>query len=87
MLRRNSCECKSSNPCENPRLDNIFLKNEERRDTCAFTTSNPIQSDNERQFTKLAKQKNRMKNIQIDGYSSTQMKERILPRQKLHCQI
>ena len=65
MLRRNSCECNSSNPCENPRLDNIFEKNEERRDTCTSTTSNPIQSDNERQFTKLAKQKNRMKDVQI----------------------
>ena len=71
MLRRNSCECNSSNPCENPRLDNIFEKNEERRDTCTSTTSNPIQSDNERQFTKLAKQKNRMKDVQIDSYSRT----------------
>ena len=31
------------------------------------TTSNPIQSDNERQFTKLAKQKSRVKVIQIDS--------------------
>ena len=37
-------------------LDNNSEINEERCDTCISTTSNPIQSNNERQFTKLAKQ-------------------------------
>ena len=67
LLRRNSCECNSSSPCESPKLDNISETNEERRDICTFTTSNPIQSDNERQFTKLAKQKSRVKDIQVDS--------------------
>ena len=50
------------------RNSTTFLKKkEERRDTCISTTSNPIQSDNERQFTKLPKQKSRVKDIQIDS--------------------
>ena len=65
LLRRNSCECKSRSPCESPKLDNISEK--ERRDTCISTTSNSIQSNNDRQFTKLAKQKSRVKEIQIDS--------------------
>ena len=66
LLRRISCEYKSSSLCESPKLDNISEKNEERRDTYVSTTTNPIQSDNERQFTKLAKQKSRVKDIQIN---------------------
>ena len=66
LLRRNSCECKSSSTCESPKLDNISDKNEERRGTCISSTSNPVQSDNERQPTKLAEQKSRVKDIQID---------------------
>ena len=42
LLRRNSCEYKSSNLYESPKLDKISEKNEERRDTCISTTSNPI---------------------------------------------
>ena len=45
----------------------FLKKNEERCDTCIFTTSNPIQPDNECQFTKLAKQKSKVKDIQIDS--------------------
>ena len=41
-------------------------KNEECRDTCMSTISNSIHSDNDRQFTKLAEQKSRVKEIQID---------------------
>ena len=67
LLRRNSCECNGSSPCESPKLDNISEINEERRDTCISTTSNPIQSDNERQFTKLAKQRSRVKDVQVDS--------------------
>ena len=78
LLRRNFCECKSISPCESPKFENISEKNEERRDTCTSTTSNPIQSDNERQFTKLAKKKSRVKDIQIDSvFKHIQMKERI----------
>ena len=33
LLRRNSCECKSSSPCQSPKVNNISEKNEERRDT------------------------------------------------------
>ena len=55
LLRRNSCKCNGSSPCESPKLGNISEINEERRDTCISTTLNPIQSDNECQFTKLAK--------------------------------
>ena len=57
VLRRNSCECNGSSPCESPKLDNISEINEECRDTCISTASNPIQSDNECQFTKLVKQR------------------------------
>ena len=67
LLRRNSCECNGSSPCESPKLDNISEINEERRHTCISTTSNPIQSDNERQFTKLAKQRSRVKDVQVDS--------------------
>ena len=50
------------------RNSTTFLKkNEERCDTSIFTTSNPIQLDNECQFTKLSKQKSRVKDIQIDN--------------------
>ena len=66
LLRRNSCECNSSSPCESPKLDNISEINEERRDTSISTTSNPIQSDN-CQFTKFAKQKSRVKDVQFDS--------------------
>ena len=55
LLRQNSCECKSSSPCESPKLDKISEKNEERCETYISTTSNPVQSDNEHQLTKLAK--------------------------------
>ena len=41
LLRRNSCECNGSSPCESPKLDNISEINEERRNTCISTTSNP----------------------------------------------
>ena len=44
-----------------------FLKKKEFRDTCISTASNLIQSSNDGQFTKLAKQKSRMKDIQIDN--------------------
>ena len=47
LLRRNSCECISSSPCESPKLDNISEITEERRDTCISITSNPMQPDNE----------------------------------------
>ena len=57
VLIQNSCKCKSISSCESPKLDNISEKNEERRDTCIFITLNPIKLNNERQFTKLAKQK------------------------------
>ena len=56
----------SSSPCESPKLD-ISEKNEERRDTCISNTSNPIQSGKERQFTKLPKQKNKVKDTKIDS--------------------
>ena len=59
LLRRNSCECNGSSPCENPKLENISEINEERRDTCIST--------NERQFTKLAKQRSRAKDVQVDS--------------------
>ena len=45
----------------------ILKKNGERPVTCISITSNPIQSDNERQFTKLAKKKSRVKDMQIDS--------------------
>ena len=64
LLRRNSCECKKF---ESPKLDSISEKNEERHDTWIWTTSNSIHSDNDRQFTKLEKQKRRVKDIQIDS--------------------
>ena len=67
LLRRNSCECNSSGPCKSPKLDIISVTNEERRDTCISTTSNPIQPDNERQFTKLAKQRSKVKDAQVDS--------------------
>ena len=67
MLRRNSCECNGSSPCENPKLENISEINEKRRDTCISITSNSIQSDNDRQFTKLAKQRSRAKHVQADS--------------------
>ena len=67
LLRQTSCECNSSNPCESLKLDNISEINDERRDTCNSITSYPIQSDNERQFTKLAKQKSRVKDVQVDS--------------------
>ena len=67
LLERNSCECNSSSPCETPKLDNISEVNEEHCDTCIFTTSNSIQSDNNHQFTKLAKQKSRVKDVQVDS--------------------
>ena len=63
LLRRNS----SSSPCESSKIDNISEINEERRDTCILTTSNPIKSDNNCQFTKLAKQKSRVKDVQADS--------------------
>ena len=66
LLRQNSCECKSSSPCESPKIDNNSEKNEEYCDTSISTNSNPVQSDNERQPTKLAKQNSRVKDIQID---------------------
>ena len=46
---------------------NISEVNEEHYDTCIFTTSNSIQSDNNHQFTKLAKQKSRVKDVQVDS--------------------
>ena len=67
LLRCNSCECKSSSPCESPKFDNISEKNKERRDTCISTTSNSILSDNNHQFTKLAEQKCRVKDVQIES--------------------
>ena len=67
LLRRNCCEYSSSSPCESPKLDNISEINEERRNTCISTTSNPIQSDNKRQFTKFAKKRSRVKDVQIDS--------------------
>ena len=59
LLRRNSGECRSSSPCESPKRDKISekKKNEESCDTCIPITPNPIQSDHNRQFTKLAKKK------------------------------
>ena len=59
------------------RNSTTFLKkNKERRDTCISTTSNPAQSDNERQSTKLAKQKSRVKDIKIDGVIQAHPDER-----------
>ena len=49
------------------KFQNLIEKNEERRDTFISSTSNPIKSDNDHQFTKLAKQKRRVKDIQIDS--------------------
>ena len=60
-------QCNSSSPCESSKIDNISEINEERRDTCIWTTSNPIKSDNNCQFTKLAKQKSRVKDVQADS--------------------
>ena len=57
--------CNSSSPCESPKLDNISEINEKHRDNCISTTSNPIQPDNERQFTKTAKQRSRVKDVQV----------------------
>ena len=37
LLRRNSCECNTSSPCESPKLDNISKINEKRPDTCIST--------------------------------------------------
>ena len=37
LLRRNSCECNGSSPCENPKLENISEINEECCDTCIST--------------------------------------------------
>ena len=37
------------------------------RDTCISTTSNPVHSDNERQFTKLAKKRSRVKDVKGDS--------------------
>ena len=67
LLRQNFCECNSSSPFESPKLDNISEINEERRETYISTTSNPIQSDNNRRFTKYAKQKSRMNDVQVDS--------------------
>ena len=44
-----------------------FWNNEVGCDTCTSTTSNLIQPDNERQFTKLAKQRSRVKYVQVDS--------------------
>ena len=71
LPRRNSCECNGSSSCESSKLGNIFEINEERRTTCISTTSNPIQTDNERQFTKLAKQRSRVKDVQADSVIQT----------------
>ena len=76
MLRCNSCEWKSSSPCERPKVNKIFDKNEERRDTCISITPNPIQSDSNRQFTKLAKPKSRAKDIQTDNVIQAHPDER-----------
>ena len=59
LLRRNSCKCNGSSPCQNLKLENISEINEEHRDTCIST--------NERQFTKLAKQRSRAKDVQVDS--------------------
>ena len=77
VLRRNFCECKSGSPCESPKLNKISEKNEEHCDTCMSTSSNPIQSDNECQFTKLARQKSRVKGIQIDSVIQEHADERM----------
>ena len=71
------------------RNSTTFLKkNEERRDTCIATTSNPVQSDNERQLTKLAKQKSRVKDIQIDRVIQAHPGERThLTNTEVHSQI
>ena len=66
LLRHNSYESKSSSPCQSLKLNKISKK-KEFRDTCISTASNLIQSSNDGQFTKLAKQKSRMKDIQIDN--------------------
>ena len=55
----------------------FLKKNEERCTTYTSTTSNPIQSDNEHQFTKLAKEKSRVKDIQIDSVIQTHPDERM----------
>ena len=75
-LRRNSCKCKVSSSCESSKLDNISEKNEERHNICMSATSNPIQSYNERQFTKLAKKKSRVKDVQIDSIIQAHPDER-----------
>ena len=67
LLRHNSYESKSSSPCQSLKLNKISEKKKEFRDTFIFTASNLIQSSNDGQFTKLAKQKSRMKDIQIDN--------------------
>ena len=65
-----------SDETQSPRLDNISEKNEERRDICISTTSNPIRSDNKCQFTKLARQNSRVKYIQIDSVIQAHPDER-----------
>ena len=57
----------SSSQCESPKLDKSYETNEKCCDTYISITSNAIQSDNDRQFTKLPKQKNRVKDIQTDS--------------------
>ena len=66
LLRHNSYESKISSPFQSLKPNKISKK-KEFRDTCISTASNLIQSSSDDQFTKLAKQKSRMKDIQIDN--------------------
>ena len=67
LLRRKSCNAKVAVHVKVQNLTTFLEKNEERRDTCISTNSNVIQSDNDCQFKKLAKQKGRVKDIQTDS--------------------
>ena len=60
----------------NSKSEQNFWKKWRSRDTCVSTTLNPIQSDNEHQFTKLAKQKSRVKDIQMDSVIQVHSDER-----------
>ena len=49
------------------RNSTFLKKNEERRHTFISNASNPIQAAKEHQFTKLPKQKNKVKDTKIDS--------------------
>ena len=76
QLWRNSCGCKSSSPCESPRLNNNSEK-KWRTSQYLYIHYFKFQSDNECQFTKLAKQISRVKDIQIDSVIQAHPDERM----------